>query len=105
MALSMRVLVLGTMLCLFCRLPAAADNKQDKSAPVSGEAKVEALIDEVVLDLWHQTDEHWHEGEYNHIVNLCRVVAAARPNMMDAYANAGWLLWSMDKDEDAVAFY
>lgn len=105
MARSVRLLVLGSALFLLCRFSAAAAPPQSKAAQKTSQEKVEAILDEAVLDLWHQADEHWHQGEYNHIINICRVVAASRPNMMDAYANAGWLLWSMNRDEEAVAFY
>jgi tetratricopeptide (TPR) repeat protein len=67
--------------------------------------QAESIIDDVVKRLWVQADRHWHEGEYNHIVNLYRVSAASRPNLVDAYSNAGYLLWSMNRDDEAVAFY
>ena len=47
----------------------------------------------------------WHKGEYNHIINLYRMVVAAHPQDIDAYENAGWLLWSMNRDDEALAFY
>jgi tetratricopeptide (TPR) repeat protein len=101
----MRALVLSAALWMVLSCSAGASAPQEKSAPKGGLENVEAILDETVAQLWKQTDEHWHEGEYVHIVNICKVVAAARPNMMEAYANAGWLLWSMDRDEEAVALY
>ncbi|MEP6755499.1 MAG: hypothetical protein ABJA67_08370 [Chthonomonadales bacterium] len=50
-------------------------------------------------------DAHWHKGEYAHMVNLLKSVVTARPTDLDSYANAGWLLWSMDRDDEAIALY
>ncbi len=50
-------------------------------------------------------DRHWHHGEYNRIVGLCKIVAAADPGHVNAFSDAGWLLWSMNKDSEAVKLY
>jgi tetratricopeptide (TPR) repeat protein len=84
---------------------ACAEPEQIKHSPTSGPANVEAIINDAVARLWKQTDKHWHEGEYRHIVNLARVIVHARPDMMDAYLTGGWLLWSMDEDDQAVELY
>lgn len=68
-------------------------------------ANVDGVVDDVLNRLWVVTDEHWHKGEYNHIINLNRLIVAGQPNRVDAYANSGWLLWSMDRDEEAVSIY
>jgi len=78
---------------------------QGKSAAPGGKTEAEGIVDSVIDRLWVLTDLHWHKGEYNHIVNLCRMVTAADPSRVDAYGNAGWLLWSMDRDAEAVALY
>src|SRR5689334_2742863 len=65
--------------------PAAASKPPDK---------IEGIVDEAVENLMNQMDRHWHRGEYRHVINICKVMSAARPDMTDAYINAGWLLWS-----------
>src|SRR4051794_34863896 len=100
---SIRMVVGCLAFALAFSLPAGAS--PDKPATPGGPQTVENILDDAVMALSHQVDEHWHEGEYNHIINIYRVVAAARPNMMDAYTNSGWLLWSMDRDDEAVALY
>ena len=78
---------------------------QGKSAVSGGKAEAEEIVDTVVDRLWELTDVHWHKGEYNHIVNLCKMVVAADPSQVDAFGNAGWLLWSMNRDAEAIAVY
>jgi tetratricopeptide (TPR) repeat protein len=70
------------------------------AAPTTNSA--DAIVDGIMDRLVDNVDLHWHEGEYNHIVNLYRVVTGVQTYRMDGYANAAWLLWSMDRDEDAV---
>ena len=55
-------------------------------------------------DLWEQTDAHFHQGEYNHVVNLSRIMVQAEPQRVEAYANSAWLLWSTDRNAEAIAF-
>jgi tetratricopeptide (TPR) repeat protein len=72
---------------------------------LAGEKRADAINDAVLSNLAEITDMHWHKGEYNHIINLYRMVIAGRPDHLDAYANAGWMLWSMNRDAEAVALY
>lgn len=67
-------------------------------------ATVDSILSGVMEDLWDQTDEHFHKGEYNHVINLSRVIVQAEPQRLDAYGNAAWLLWSTDRNADAIAF-
>mgnify|MGYP005849482095 CR=1 FL=1 len=66
---------------------------------------VEAMVDDCLDQLYVVSDRHWHKGEYNHLVNINRMVIAGRPTFTEPYVNAGWLLWSMDRDDEAVALY
>jgi tetratricopeptide (TPR) repeat protein len=93
-------------------LPAAAQSK--KGAPstantptghITGAAKADAMVANVFDNLTIVTDMHFHKGEYNHIVNLGRMIVAAQPDNVDVYATSAWLLWSMDRDTEAVALY
>ncbi|MGC8667313.1 MAG: tetratricopeptide repeat protein [Chthonomonadales bacterium] len=71
----------------------------------SSQQAADAIADDIIGGLWRLTDAHFHKGEYNHIINLCKMIIAARPDLLDAYADAAWLLWSMDRDDEAVALY
>jgi tetratricopeptide (TPR) repeat protein len=66
--------------------------------------QVAGIAERVVDNLWTQTDHYWHEGDYNRIVDLCRIVAEAEPSFNEAYANAAWLLWSMGDTPGADLF-
>jgi tetratricopeptide (TPR) repeat protein len=70
-----------------------------------GEAQADAIADEITNNLIVASDAHWHKGEYNHVVNLLKMVVAGQPDNLEAYGNAGWLLWSMNKDQEAIALY
>ncbi len=78
---------------------------QSKGATPSNEARVELMLDEIVNKLVVAYDAHWHKGEYNHNINIAKMIIAARPDFVDFYANSGWLLWSMNRDDEAVALY
>lgn len=95
---------LAALLVLSLGAPAGAQKSRTPST-MSGSDKAEAICGGVADVIWELTDVHWHKGEYSHIVHLCRMMAAARPRFVEAYANAGWLLWSMNRDAEAVAFY
>lgn len=52
--------------------------------------------------LFSMCDDHFHKGEYCHSVRLSKIVIQGNPWNMDAYANSAWLLWSMNRDPEAV---
>jgi tetratricopeptide (TPR) repeat protein len=80
--------------------PARAQNAM-KSSPKT----VDSLVGGIVDELHEYMDNHWHRGEYNHILNLGKIAIAIDPTDKDVYANSGWLLWSMDRDQEAVDLY
>ena len=96
--------VIASMVAGLAMTSALGQGKTTAAAP-SGAAIAEAIADSVVHRLDDITDLHWHKGEYNHIVNLDRMIVAEHPDHVEAYANAGWLLWSMNRDDEAVALY
>lgn len=76
-----------------------------KGAAMEGKAKADAILYRVFDNMNPATDAHFHKGEYNHIINLDRMVIGAIPDRMNAYEDAGWLLWSMDRDPEAIVIY
>lgn len=99
----MRTIGRWVLVLAFVGLCSAATAQAGKSAGGSGLA--DAITASAVNRLWATTDRHWHEGEYNHIIHLCKIVTAGDPEHVEAYSNAGWLLWSMDRDDEAAAIY
>jgi len=89
-----------------CSLPALAQTTGHAGAgshAVDSQTKVDAIAGAVFDNLVEVTDMHFHKGEYNHIVNLSRMIVGARPQNVEVYADAAWLLWSMNRDAEAVA--
>ena len=88
---------------------AGGKGKQAKAAkvklyPVSAQEAADAILADSLGRLFEQTDAHFHHGEYSHVVALNRVVAQGDPHNVEAYANSAWLLWSTDRNPEAIAF-
>ncbi len=77
---------------------------QKNSAPVAQEKLADAIIADTMQKLWDQSDEHFHKGEYSHIINLHRIMVQGDPGNLKAYENSAWLLWSTDRNDEALAF-
>ncbi|GAB4453365.1 MAG: hypothetical protein OHK0029_06040 [Armatimonadaceae bacterium] len=95
---------------VFCALAVAAPGfaqskkpaaKTPATPPVSSKIQVQGIVDRTVDGLWEATDTFWHDGDYNRIVDLCRVCVEADPTFNDAYSGAAWLLWSMGDTQAA----
>lgn len=85
--------------------PKARQTSNKPVRPATGAEMADRIVEAVLVRLDAAGDAHWHKGEYNHIINLYKMTIAADPHDLDAYSNAGWLLWSLDKDAEAVALY
>ena len=66
--------------------------------------QVDGITGRVVDQLWVQVDKYWHDGDYNRIVELCRLCVEADPHFLEAYSAGAWLLWSLDRTGEADAF-
>lgn len=95
------VMAMSALLILCSKVEA----QKSAPRPLTGAKRAEAIAAAVIDRLWQLSDAHWHKGEYLHVVNLSRMVVAAQPYDLDTYANAGYLLWSLDRDEEALAWY
>jgi tetratricopeptide (TPR) repeat protein len=79
--------------------PRYANNRK---TPLAQQQLADAIIDDALTRLWEQSDQHFHEGEYNHAINLNRVVVQGDPRNVAAYENSAYLLWSTDRSDEAV---
>lgn len=75
-----------------------------KPGPVAQSDLGLAILVDVLGKLDDQADAHFHKGEYNHIVNLDRIIVQGDPRRADTYASAAWLLWSTDRNDEAIEF-
>ena len=73
-----------------------------KDVPLSGEDVADAIMGDALSNLYVEADEHFHKGEWNHSVNLFRIVEQGDPHNVETYSNAAFLLWSSDRNEQAV---
>ena len=85
--------LLAASASLLSALPAAAQGSDPALA--RARAQVDGITEKALDNLWTATDHYWHEGDYNRIVDLCRIVAESDPSDDEACSNAAYLLWSM----------
>lgn len=57
-----------------------------------------------VDDLWLRADQYWHNGDYEDSIAACRRIVQIEPTFIEAYINVAWLLWSMGRGREAIAF-
>jgi Flp pilus assembly protein TadD len=81
----------------------AAAVPASRGVPAPGNAEV--VLGEVVDRLWSRGDFYWHEGRYEERVALDRLLIRMEPRFIEPYGTAGWLLDSMDRDEEALDLY
>ena len=72
--------------------------------PASAQETADAILADSLGLIYDQADEHFHQGEYNHIYSLCRIVVQGDPHNVEAYGNSAYLLWSSDRSDEAIAF-
>src|SRR5947208_8515734 len=87
------------------RASSATPKPETHNTAKSGQATVDYIVSGVLDDIHIYMDRHFHKGEYNHTLNLIKMAVAADPSDLNAYADGGYLLWSMDRDEEALALY
>ena len=86
----------------------AAQPANEEMKPVSAaeaERRVAETRDFVGDLLWEHTEAHWHVGEWEEAIGLCRRVNQLDPHFVEAYNGAAWMLWSMDRDDEAIEVY
>ena len=83
--------------------PAQSKPHSDTLTPASQEDLAESIVGDAFNQLIHQADLHFHKGEYDHSINLYRIVVQGDPRNTDAYANMSWALWSTDRREESIA--
>lgn len=73
--------------------------------PQPVQQRLQAVFNEVV-DRWIvQMDRWWHDGQHEQVINMTYFAIPLDPQNVSLYENAGWLLWSSNRDDEAVALY
>jgi len=73
-----------------------------KDTPLSDEDVADAIMGDALSGIYHQADEHFHKGEWNHCLNLMVVVEQGDPHNVETYSNSAYLLWSSDRNDQAI---
>lgn len=92
-----------SMTAVWAAQPAEQEMKPIPAA--EAERRVGESRDFVADLLWEHTEVYWHAGEWDEVIALCRRIIAVEPHFLEAYNGAAWMLWSMDRDEEAVELY
>jgi tetratricopeptide (TPR) repeat protein len=80
--------------------------EQAKPIPAAeAEQRVAASRDFLTDMLWMKTEDYWHVGKWDEAIRLCRQIVQADPHFIEAYTGAAYLLYSMDKDEEAIELF
>ncbi len=75
-----------------------------KLYPTSAQETADAILADSLRQIYEKADDHFHEGEYNHAININRIVVQGDPHNVEAYGTAALLLWSTDRNDQAIAF-
>jgi tetratricopeptide (TPR) repeat protein len=100
-----RLLVLplfALLACLPCR--AAAPELQPLPAAEAEQRTAESR-DALADILWLKTDDYWHAGEWNEAIRLCRQLVQLDPQFVEAWTGAAWMLWSSERDAEAIELF
>ena len=101
-------LVAAAMLVVCAAALWGAQGQEESARPISA-AEAEQVVTETrdfVTDLlWENTEQYWHRGEWDECIRLCRQIVQIDPHFTEAYTSAAYLLWSSDRDDEALALY
>ena len=105
----MMIKVAAAMLLLTCAAPLwAAEQPAAEATPLpaaEAEQKVAESRDFLVDLLWLGTEEYFHAGEWDECLRIARQVIEIDPHFVDAYTGPAYLLWSSDRDEEAIELF
>jgi Tfp pilus assembly protein PilF len=79
--------------------PVRADAAKDRA-----DAVAKAVLGGVKDGLWETADHYWHDGDYNRIVALGRLIVEIDPSFDEAFDSCAWLLWSLGDIKGADDF-
>jgi tetratricopeptide (TPR) repeat protein len=69
---------------------------------ISSEDLADAILGNAIEEMYEAGDEFFHIGEWNHCINLYRVVENGDPHNVETYCNVAFLLWSSDRNAQAI---
>ena len=83
---------------------ASAARQNEHKTAVSEQQMADYILGDTMSSLDEIRDMHFHQGEYNHIINLSYIIVQGMPYNMPTYADAAYLMWSTDRNDEGIAF-
>ena len=102
-----RLIVLALMaVCTSAAYAAEPAGQQPQPIPAAeAERRVTETRDALTDLVWMGTEPYWHAGEWEECVRLCRRVVEVDEHFVQAQTSLAWLLWSHDRDAEAIEVY
>lgn len=69
--------------------------KQTKPAASKTDDVADTILNDIANRLWEQGDKYWHDGDYQRVVGLGRIIMEIDPTDEEVVDSMAWLLWSM----------
>jgi len=82
---------------------ASATRQPVHNSPVAERQMADYILGDTLQALESLRDVHFHEGEYNHLINLSYIIIQGVPQNMSIYADAAYYLWSTDRNDQSIA--
>lgn len=98
-----RIAAAAAILSLLSIGPLAAPARADE-AKNRADAVASSVLEKVKDGLWETADHYWHDGDYNRIVALGRLIVEIDPGFDEAFDACAWLLWSLGDIKGADDF-
>ena len=76
-------------------------SKPVKKAATPNDQVADAILNDIANRLWEQGDKYWHDGDYQRVVGLGRIIIEIDPNDEEVVDSMAWLLWSMSDTKGA----
>jgi tetratricopeptide (TPR) repeat protein len=86
----------------------AATAPGDEMRPVpaaQAEKRVAKTRDLLTDTLWMGTEPYWHTGRWDDCIRICKQIVEVDPYFVEAYTCAAWMLWSQEKDAEAIELF
>jgi Tfp pilus assembly protein PilF len=70
-------------------------SKPTKPALSKTDDVADSILNDIGNRLWEQGDKYWHDGDYQRVVGLGRIIIEIDPKDEEVVDSMAWLLWSM----------
>ena len=105
----MKKLAAVAALLLTCAAGVCAEDQPKDELKAAPAAEAQSIADQtrdfLTNLLWEATDAYWHEGQWDECIRLCKQIVQLDPHFVEAYTGAAWMLWNLDRDDEAIAMF